>query len=194
MCYALGSISTSLCLAKLSHKKDPRLEGSLNAGSTNMYRLYGRKIAMLTLLGDCSKTILALYLAAYFLLPSWAIIPQGVALILGHCFPIYHDFKGGKGVAVALSLLAYHMMPLALLAIGIWFALLILSGRVSVASIGAAITASLVSLHVGTLSEITLLTVVTTIIVFQHRDNIRRLYTGHEHTLITPLLKRLLSK
>lgn len=98
--YLLGSINFSLLISKLAFHDDIRKYGSQNAGSTNMNRVYGSKIGALTLLGDAAKGVVAV-LIARIVLGNNAAALCGFLCMLGHCFPVYYHFKGGKGVATA---------------------------------------------------------------------------------------------
>ena len=96
--YLLGSISVSVCLS-VGMGRDVRKEGSGNAGATNMARVFGMKAGVITLLGDMVKAALAVLLG-YLLLGDMGLMAGGIACIVGHCFPVFHQFKGGKGVSV----------------------------------------------------------------------------------------------
>ena len=100
--YVLGSLSFSIVLSKFLFRKDVREGGSGNAGATNMARSFGKLAGALTLVGDMLKTALAVIIGKY-LAGDWGIIVACICCQLGHCFPAYYRFKGGKGVAVGLA-------------------------------------------------------------------------------------------
>ena len=97
--YLLGSISVSVCLS-VGMGRDVRKEGSGNAGATNMARVFGMKAGVITLLGDMVKAALAVLLG-YLLLGDMGLMAGGIACIVGHCFPVFHQFKGGKEIGRA---------------------------------------------------------------------------------------------
>ncbi len=119
--YAYGSINVSIVILKLLGFGDPREQGSKNAGATNVGRIAGTPIAGLVLLVDVGRSALCSYLAAWFCLPQWAPC-VALCLVLGNCYPLWHGFRGGKGVAALLGFVA-AMNPLAaVLSCGAWVA------------------------------------------------------------------------
>ena len=116
----------------------------------------------------------------------------GLSIFLGHCFPIYHNYRGGKGVIVSLVILSYLALPIAGAAALIWLLVFCLFGRVSLASLIAAIGAAFTSYTVLATPEILLVHLLTIGLFFQHRENIKRLLNGKEKALITPFISRLL--
>jgi len=118
LAYLLGSLSFAIVLSRLSGSPDPRSSGSGNAGATNMLRLAGRKMAILTLLGDLCKGLLPVLLARLAGLDLQEQAWVGVYAVLGHLFPVYFRFQGGKGVATAAGMLMGLYFPAALLAPG----------------------------------------------------------------------------
>ena len=118
LAYLLGSLSFAILLSRLAGGPDPRASGSGNPGASNMLRVAGKKLAILTLLGDLLKGLLPVMLAA-----AWQFSVQqqawiGLAAVLGHMYPLYFRFHGGKGVATAAGMLLGLYPPAALLAIG----------------------------------------------------------------------------
>ena len=97
--YLLGSISSAILLSKLMGFKDPRSEGSNNPGATNVLRIAGKKAAFLTLVGDCLKGLIPVLAAHWLGFDSLVIALTAFAAFSGHCFPIFFNFQGGKGVA-----------------------------------------------------------------------------------------------
>lgn len=180
--YLIGSIPTGLLLGKL-YGFDVRKEGSGNIGATNLYRVVGRKIGVLTLIGDCLKGFIPVMAVKYIIPanPEYAVW-VGLAAFCGHVFSLFLKFKGGKGVATALGVFL-ALAPLALaVALGIFILLMLIWRYVSLGSIGAAavmpVAVSLLGggriLTIGTL-------VISLIVIFRHQENIRRLTAGSEN-------------
>ena len=181
--YLIGAIPTGLLLTRLVGGGDIRKSGSGNIGATNVYRTVGRKLGALTLVGDAAKGALPV-LAAIFLLnydPSRT-GAVAVAAFLGHCFPIYLGFKGGKGVATALGIYLV-LSPLAVLCAFLLFVGLVWKWRfISLGSIGAAAAIPLlVWLFEGSLPLLLATLVISCIVILRHRTNIQRLMHGNEN-------------
>lgn len=196
--YLLGSISSAIIVSNLMFKEDVRSHGSGNAGLTNMLRTYGKGAAALTLVGDMAKTALAvLFTALIFgfsykngISMSGYCYLAGLCAVLGHVYPIFYGFKGGKGVLVTASM-ALILCPAIFGALVLLFAIIVaISGFVSLGSIIVAslfpVCVCLYSYFLG--GSIPLLTAVCTIflgafIVWCHRSNIKRLRDGNEKKL-----------
>ncbi len=177
--YLLGSISVSVCLST-KMGGDVRKQGSGNAGATNMARVYGIKAGVLTLVGDMVKSALAVLLG-YVLLDDMGLMAGGVACIIGHCFPVFHGFRGGKGVSVGGLLSLVIDWRVGLLVFGSFGLFAVLSRKVSLGSVcGAlAITVGALLFHVST-PRLILAIVAMCMVIFQHRGNIKRLLNGTE--------------
>ena len=115
--YLLGSLSFAILLSRRTGNPDPRMSGSGNAGATNMLRLAGKKLAILTLLGDLCKGLVPVLIAGVIGLSLQDQAWIGVCAVIGHLFPLYFRFRGGKGVATAAGMLLGLYPPAALLAI-----------------------------------------------------------------------------
>ena len=196
--YLLGSVSSAIIVSKLMFKEDVRSHGSGNAGLTNMLRTYGKGAAALTLVGDMAKTALAvLFTALIFgfsykngISMSGYCYLAGLCAVLGHVYPIFYGFKGGKGVLVTASM-ALILCPAIFGALVLLFAIIVaISGFVSLGSIIVAslfpVCVCLYSYFLG--GSIHLLTAACTIflgafIVWCHRSNIKRLRDGNEKKL-----------
>jgi glycerol-3-phosphate acyltransferase PlsY len=133
--YLLGSVSTAIIVCQLLGLPDPRSEGSHNPGTTNVLRIGGKGPAILTLFGDMLKGVIAVLIAKYGLhLPVPWLAGIGFAAFLGHLFPIFFRFEGGKGVATALGVLVVLHWPLGLSVVALW---LIAFGASRISSLGA---------------------------------------------------------
>ncbi len=181
--YLIGAIPTGLLLTRLVGGGDIRNSGSGNIGATNVYRTVGRKLGALTLVGDALKgalpVLLAINLLGYDALHAGAV---AVAAFLGHCFPVYLGFKGGKGVATALGVYLV-LSPLAVLGAFLLFVGLVWKTRyISVGSISAAAAIPvLVWFTTGSLPLLLATLIISSIVILRHRTNIQRLFAGTEN-------------
>lgn len=180
--YLIGSIPTGLILGKM-YGIDVRTAGSGNIGATNVYRTVGKKIGILTLLADCLKGLLPVLVARRLALPEIMIAGVGLAAFLGHVFPFYLRFKGGKGVATALGVFL-GAAPAAVGGAVVVFAAVVAKSRyVSLGSIvAAAVVPVLVFLYHGTTPTAGMAVVIAIIVIWRHRENIQRLLQGTENT------------
>jgi len=185
LAYGLGSISGAIISCRLFSLPDPRKSGSKNPGSTNVYRLGGTPPAILTLAIDGIKGAIPVYLAIYF---EFSALLQGlVALtsIAGHLYPLYFQFKGGKGVATTLGA-GIILSPLTTLFLTIcWIAIARRVRISSIASLTAAAVAPFAAYYID--PEYTLVySALSVVIIFRHKDNIIGLFTGNEKHLDKP--------
>ena len=181
--YLLGSLNFSIIISNRYHNDDIRNHGSGNAGTTNMLRTYGRREAILTLTGDALKAIISC-LYGYALYGFTGAYIAGFFCILGHCFPIYYRFKGGKGiVTVAFMLLMLDYRVFAILCV--LFIILVIATKM--VSFGSVICIMLFPLFLyrfsGAGTPIVFAMLITILVVFMHRDNIMRIYRGKEAKL-----------
>lgn len=179
LAYLLGSMSFAILLSRLTGNPDPRMSGSGNAGATNMLRLAGKKLAILTLLGDLCKGLLPVLLAYQLgcTLQQQAWI--GACAVVGHMYPLYFRFRGGKGVATAAGMLLGLYPPAALLAAVAWLLTFQLSRTSSMASlIAAPLTLPLLAWQEP--AALLPMSALTTLIVWRHRSNLRDLMAGRE--------------
>lgn len=192
--YLLGSISFSVIISKKMAGFDVREKGSGNAGSTNVLRTVGKKAAILTLICDCLKGIVAILIAVLAskivkgtdagLLVQLA----GVAVVIGHTFPIFFKFKGGKGVATSLGVLLIINWQIGLICLVFALTLMALTRFVSLGSVSAAILFPILTIfiqdnYIVPGNYIIFGVVLAAIVVFNHRANVKRLLTGTENKL-----------
>ncbi|GAB7028269.1 glycerol-3-phosphate 1-O-acyltransferase PlsY [Geotalea toluenoxydans] len=179
--YLLGSIPTGLLLAKAAGV-DIRTTGSGNIGATNVYRTLGRRVGIMTLIGDCLKGLIPVLIARHLQLPEIWVAATGLAAFLGHVYTLFLRFKGGKGVATALGVFI-GISPLSVLAALAIFVFTLIKWRyVSLASITAAAAIPfLVALIEKKGLLITMSVIIAALVVFKHRENIRRLRSGTEN-------------
>jgi glycerol-3-phosphate acyltransferase PlsY len=182
--YLLGSISFAVVISRIMGLPDPRAYGSGNPGATNVLRSGRKSAAALTLLGDALKGWLAVWLAAR-LAPADAghsvVLACGLAAFIGHLYPVFFRFKGGKGVATALGVLLGFNPWLGLACLATWLAV-VATARIS--SLGAIVTALLAPLYTGWLMDwresFWAVTALSALLLYRHRPNIRNLLAGKE--------------
>ncbi len=179
--YLLGSISSAIIVCRLMGLPDPRSQGSNNPGATNVLRIGGKKAAAITLLGDMLKGLLPV-LAAHFLNQSLLVITlTGLATFLGHLYPVFFGFKGGKGVATLLGVLLGINWMLGLAAIATW---LFIAKGLKISSLSALIMAALVPIYSWFFYHDLVFTLILTgmsiILFWRHRSNIQNLLSGKE--------------
>lgn len=198
--YLIGSVNFSILISKKTAGFDIRQKGSGNAGTTNMLRSVGKGAAAITLILDILKGVATVWISIFFafvLYSIWniqldsSVLVQisGICVILGHTYPIYFGFKGGKGVATALGILLVTNWHVGLICLVFALVLIIITKMVSVGALGAAILFPVLTLFTYETSFIEpgnymLFSVFIAIIVcFNHRENIKRLMNGTENKL-----------
>jgi len=197
LAYLLGSFSGSLMLGAL-RKVDIRLSGSGNAGGTNAFRSQGFRFALGVVLIDVAKGVLAAAVVSrlHFLGPGAAIdnsapaVVCGFAAIVGHCFPVWHGFRGGKGAATAVGVLCV-VQPLALAPMLLtWLVVLTLSGWVGLATIlaGASLIPVSLWLKAGP-APLSFAITVALFLLFTHRKNVRKMRSGDEYRFERAMLR-----
>jgi len=184
LAYLLGSISSAVVIARVMGLPDPRETGSKNPGATNILRYGGKTAAVLTLAGDILKGVIAVLVARALTADAVIITLCGFAAFLGHLFPVFFGFRGGKGVATALGVwLALN--PWVGLALLVTWVLMALLFRYS--SLAALATSALAPLYVAWLSPgtptLATMIVMSAILIFRHRTNIRNLIAGTENKI-----------
>ncbi len=179
--YLLGSFSSAILYCRLTGLPDPRTQGSGNPGATNVLRLGGKKAAVITLLGDLLKGLLPTGLASLLHRPELAAAFVGLAAFLGHLYPLYFGFKGGKGVATALGvLLGINPITGALVA-GTWLLMAKITRISSAAALSAFFLAPLYFYWLtGELAASGVIAAMSCLIFWRHRKNIRNLLAGTE--------------
>lgn len=183
--YLIGSISFAVVVSKLMGLPDPHSYGSGNPGATNVLRTGNKAAALLTLIGDGLKGLVAV-LIAYRLGVSWgdaslATAGAAVAVFLGHLFPIFHRFEGGKGVATAAGVVFGLSWPLGLAMLAVWLVIAVAFRISSLASIVSAIAAPpLGFFFLGNWPEAWVLIPIALLLLWRHRANIRKLLAGTE--------------
>ena len=182
--YFLGSINFGIIISKLFHGEDIREYGSGNAGMTNMLRTYGKRDAAITLIGDALKAVVAVILGRILFGISGGYV-AGLTCILGHAFPCYYKFKGGKGVVVTAATIAVIDWRIFLVLLGIFILVVTFSKYISLGSVcGMLVFPLLVQVWDRGLSINVLLScLISALVIFLHRGNIKRIYNGTESKL-----------
>ena len=180
--YLLGSISFGILVSKAFGLPDPRTVGSGNPGATNVLRSGKKMAAALTLLGDALKGWVAVWLALQSDMLMWVVASVGIAVFMGHLYPIFYKFKGGKGVATALGVMLAISPWLGLAALLTWVVVFAIS-RYS--SLGAIVAAALAPVYAWYLLSaykdfITTVVIMSVFLIWRHRTNIQKLLAGTE--------------
>ncbi len=179
--YLLGSISTAIIISKLMGLPDPRTQGSGNPGATNVLRLGGKKAAVLTLLGDMLKGVVPMIAANTLGMDDATLAMAGIAAFLGHLYPVFFGFRGGKGVATALGVLLGMSWMVGLTTLATWLLVAKIFRYSSLAALSAALlTPAYVWLIRPTPALITMTIVMSALLLWRHRGNIQRLIRGQE--------------
>lgn len=179
--YLLGSISSAIIVCKVMGLPDPRSQGSNNPGATNVLRIGGKKAAAVTLLGDTLKGLLPMLVAHLFGATPLILALCGMAAFLGHLYPLFFGFKGGKGVATALGVQFGLHWGIGLAVALVW---LFVAKVVNISSLSALVSMALAPLIVWAIwpeTELVVMQVCITVILFwRHRSNIQNLIQGAE--------------
>ena len=176
--YALGSVPFGLIITRLAGAGDLRSIGSGNIGATNVLRTGHKGLAAATLLLDLCKGLAAVLIAAH-LWPEWTGL-AGLGAFVGHCFPVWLSFKGGKGVATTAGIAFGLAWPVGLTYAVAWISLLLTVRISSIAGMSAAVIAPLAALAFGHHDAALVLMAIAALVLFQHRENITRLRAGTE--------------
>ena len=179
--YLLGSVATAVLVSRALGAADPRSGGSGNPGATNVLRLAGRRAAALTLAGDVAKGLVPVLAARALDLPPGALALVGLAAFLGHLYPVFFGFRGGKGVATALGALLGTDPLLGAAALATWLVVAGVSRYSSLAALAASGLAPVYAWIVSGRPEVVgAVSAMAALLVWRHRANVRRLLAGEE--------------
>ena len=182
--YLLGSVNSAIIVCRIMNLPDPRDSGSLNPGATNVLRIGNKIAAAITLLGDLLKAFIPVIVTNYFIGYGPTIVIVSLAALLGHMYPIYYRFQGGKGVATTLGILLGISWLLGLIWIIIWLSAALLF---KYSSLAALLATSLILIFSWFWSFdlwiFAALSIITVLVFWRHRSNIRNLYIGDETKL-----------
>ena len=184
--YLIGSLSSAIIVCKIMGLPDPRGEGSGNPGATNVLRFGGKKAAAITLFGDMVKGLIPVLVAKYFDVSILTLALVGLAAFLGHLYPVFFQFKGGKGVATMLGVLFGFSWWIGLATAGTW---LFMAKIVKISSLSALVATALAPVYVWywfNQQAVIIVTIIMTVILFwRHRSNIQNLVKGTEDSIGT---------
>tara|TARA_B100001173_G_scaffold223747_2_gene193864 strand:+ start:173 stop:763 length:591 start_codon:yes stop_codon:yes gene_type:complete len=180
--YLVGSISSGIILSRIFNLPDPRTIGSKNPGATNVMRSGNKKAAIFTLLGDLLKAIFVLTIAEYLDFQDLVTVCVALAVLIGHIYPIFYKFHGGKGVATAIGILIALNFKLALIVTSIWLIVFGIWRYSSLAAIVSAISAPFIAIFIlgDQFLYCMAYSLITIIILFKHQTNIKKLLSGKE--------------
>ncbi len=180
--YLIGSIPFGLILTRLAGLGDVRNIGSGNIGATNVLRTGNKSIALATLVADMLKGTFAYMITEHYYGLDMALL-AGLGAFLGHCFPVWLKFRGGKGMAIYFGILAPVFLKIALIAASVWLAVAAISRYSSLASLVVAVVTPVLLLLFGFAQAAEIFLVLSLILVVKHHSNIRRLINRQENRI-----------
>jgi len=182
--YLVGSVSTAIITCKLMGLEDPRSVGSNNPGATNVLRHGGKKAAIITLIGDMLKGLVPVIAVTMVEPAAGAIALTGLGAFLGHVFPVYYGFKGGKGVATYYGVLLGFSWMAGIAALLIWLLTASVSKISSLSALVSALSAPFVLWYSSHSLELTvILGLMTALLFWRHRSNVSNIIAGKEHKI-----------
>ena len=184
LAYLFGSISSAIVLCWIAGYPDPRRQGSGNPGASNILRLYGKKAAAITLAGDLLKGLLPVLIGRALQVPEVILAGMGVAAFLGHLYPIFFQFEGGKGVATFIGILYGLAWPAGVAFMLVWIVTAATFRYSSLSALVAtALSPVLVFIMVPSYAYLTATLLMAGLIFWRHQANIRRLLSGTERKI-----------
>ena len=184
LAYLIGSFSTAIITCKIMGLKDPRTTGSNNPGATNVLRHGGKKAAIITLFGDALKGLIPVLVIIQLQADTLTVALVGLCALLGHIFPIYYGFKGGKGVATYYGVILGFNWLVGLIAIAIWMAMAALCKISSLSALVSVFFTPFILWHFSQSIELTVAVALMSLLVFwRHKSNIKSLLQGSEEKI-----------
>ncbi|EDP46065.1 glycerol-3-phosphate 1-O-acyltransferase PlsY [Rickettsiella grylli] len=183
MAYLLGSVSSAIIVSRFANLPDPRTQGSKNPGASNVLRLGGKKLAALVLFGDLLKGWIPVMVAKWLGLSLSSLAWVAFFAFIGHLFPVFFGFRGGKGVATAWGGLFAVAWPLGVVGLLSWSVVLILFRYISVASMAASLVTFFYAFYAYSFSVYFPIFLITLLLIAGHASNIKRLFQGKEPQL-----------
>jgi glycerol-3-phosphate acyltransferase PlsY len=181
--YLIGSLNGSLLMSRLILRDDIRKHGSGNAGATNVLRTYGKKWTLIVVLWDVGRGVFAMWLGLNLLRETgYGVLIAGFFVIIGHVYPLYFRFKGGKGVITTCAVLYALDWQIASIALGLFIIIVIFTRYVSLGSVIAVFTLPFLGMLFGRDWEVVVMyATVAVLVAILHKDNIKRLLNGTEN-------------
>lgn len=180
--YLCGSLSAAIVTCKLMGLPDPRSEGSKNPGATNVLRIGGKKAALITLAGDSIKGVIPVVLAHVFGIEGYWLAATALAAFLGHLYPIFFGFEGGKGVATGFGVIFALEWRLGLMLTAVWLVMAVLFRYSSLAALTAFSAAPVLAAFYWPQYTMPLM-LLSVLLIYRHQSNIRNLIQGKESKL-----------
>ena len=181
--YLIGSVSSAIIVCKCLNLPDPRTQGSMNPGTTNVLRIGGKKPAIMTLAGDLLKGFIPVVIGHLVGISGFFLGLIALAAFLGHLYPVFFKFQGGKGVATAAGAILALSPTTAIVAIIIWIAVAAVFRYSSLAALVAAATTPIFMLIFGNSAYLLPIVVIVVMLFWKHWDNIKRLRSGTENKI-----------
>lgn len=178
--YLFGSISSAIVVCKIMGLPDPRTEGSRNPGATNVLRIGGKKAAIITLLGDMLKGVIPVLAARWYGFDTFSLSFITFAAFIGHLYPIFFRFQGGKGVATALGCTLALAWPVGLALVVTWLVMAIVFRYSSLSALTAAVLAPFYAWYFTNWNYTIMACAMSTFLIIRHHQNIRNLLSGAE--------------
>lgn len=178
--YLFGSISTAIVTCKIMSLPDPRTQGSHNPGATNVLRIGGKKAALITLGGDVIKGVLPVLAAKLYGFDTLSLSLITFAVFLGHLYPVFFRFQGGKGVATAFGCIVTLVWPVGLMLALTWFLIAIIFRYSSLASLVASLLAPFYMWYFSNWNYTLMACAISILLIYRHRLNIGNLFAGKE--------------
>jgi len=179
--YLLGSISTAIITCKLMGLPDPRSEGSENPGATNVLKIGGKKAAIITLVGDLLKGFIPVLAGVMLGADELMLSLIAVAAFLGHLYPVFFGFKGGKGVATAFGVILGISLPVAVAVLIVWLSVYYFFKLSSLAALSTALATPLLFFYIdGSITYTIMSGILSAMLILRHRSNIEKLIDGTE--------------
>ena len=178
--YLIGSVSSAILLCRLFRLPDPREHGSLNPGTTNVLRIGGKNLAAVVLILDVLKGFFTVWVVQLLSASNLVITIASLAVFLGQLFPVFFNFRGGKGIAVTLGIITAFYWQLSLLLLLIWIVVFLVFRISSLAALSATIVALISTFWLPNREFAICLMVISLLILFRHKENIKKLLNKTE--------------
>jgi glycerol-3-phosphate acyltransferase PlsY len=184
LAYLIGSIPSAIVTCKIMGLPDPRKLGSKNPGATNVLRIGGKTAAIITLLGDVLKAVIVVLIAKRLKFSGFDLCLITFAVFVGHLYPIFYSFKGGKGVATAFGCIISLSLPVGIACVLTWLLCAAVFRYSSLAAIITAALAPIYTIYYTNIDYTILVCAIGLLIIYRHQNNIRNLIIGREAKIV----------